>query len=172
MTDELMASSPKTSSSSESNALSHSSSHTAIADSFPLTVPTRINFTYRNRHGRGQRRPTFEGKIPQYRTSAALFDQIVACHLHRLHRKYPHLMDRLHCTIEDIPPHTTRPWEEEYILRSDLVDISKEHPHLVIYRRPLKTLSYFHEDLVELIYEEIDTQIGKLLGIPPSEVSK
>ncbi len=58
---------------------------------------------YRNRHGRGLRRPMFGTRLPRYRTRSGMFDDMVVAQIRRLSEAWPDLVAPLQFAVEDVP---------------------------------------------------------------------
>ncbi|MBQ5557135.1 MAG: metallopeptidase family protein [Aeriscardovia sp.] len=126
--------------------------------------------TYRNVHGRGQRRPVFGAWLPRYRTSEGIFDSIVLAQLKRLHNGWPELIDAVQCAVEDVPP-TDLPWIPEQIRYSHFFPAKHDKaPRIVLYRRPLESMSRTHNDLQLLIHEELILCLSEMSGLRPEDI--
>ncbi len=126
---------------------------------------------YRDRHGRGQRRPVFGGWMPHYRTKQGLFDDMYLAEIRRLRSAWPHVIDSVQCLVEDVPPDDPLPWEEQHVPRSRLLPAEHGRPaRIVLYRRPLETESYDAQDLEGLIRAELVDRVADLTGRRPDEI--
>ncbi|MBQ5505145.1 MAG: metallopeptidase family protein [Aeriscardovia sp.] len=127
--------------------------------------------TYRNMHGRGQRRPVFGAWLPRYRTSAGIFDSIVLSQLRRLRNGWPDLVDAVQCAVEDVPPVNQPPWVPDQIRYSHFFPAKRdEAPRIVLYRRPLESMSRDHNDLQLLIREELVLCLSEMSGLHPEDI--
>ena len=127
--------------------------------------------TYRNMHGRGHRRPVFGAWLPQYRTSAGIFDSMVLAQLRRLRNGWPDLVDAVQCTVEDVPPVNQPPWVPEQIRYSHFFPAKRDKaPRIVLYRRPLESMSRDHNDLQLLIREELVLCLSEMSGLHPEDL--
>jgi predicted Zn-dependent protease with MMP-like domain len=127
--------------------------------------------TYRDRHGRGQRRPLFGAWLPRYRTQSGMFDRIAEAEVQRLAHAWPDLFQSIRCTVEDVPPTDPLPWEDQFVLRSRAFPAQHHQPaRIVIYRRPLQTISSDPADLQILIREELVARLAELTGLNPEDI--
>lgn len=126
---------------------------------------------YRDRHGRGQRRPLFGSWLPRYRTKQGLFDNMYLAEIRRLHAAWPKVIDSIQCAAEDVPPDDPLPWEEQRVPRSKAFPAEHGKPaRIVLYRRPLETESYDPQDLEILIRIELVDRVADLTGRRPDEI--
>ena len=126
---------------------------------------------YRNRHGRGVRRPTFGLRLPRYRTHSGFFDSLVVAQLRRLQAAWPQLLANIECAVEDVPPSEPLSWEERKSPRSQSFPASHGVPaRIVLYRRPIEQRARNRIDLQFMIRDEIVYCLADLTGQPPEDI--
>ncbi|MCI1983850.1 MAG: metallopeptidase family protein [Bifidobacteriaceae bacterium] len=126
---------------------------------------------YRDSHGRGLRQPLFGARIPRYRTKAGQFDGAVVAQLKRLHQAWPELVESIQCAVEDVPPSDPLPWEEHTVTRSRAFPAEHDQQaRIVLYRRPIETLSRDTLDLQLLIRDELVARFADLSGKHPEDI--
>lgn len=126
---------------------------------------------YRDRHGRGQRRPLFGAWLPRYRTKAGQFDRLALLEVNRLRAAWPDLVDPIEFTVEDIAPTDPLPWEDEFVMRSRACPSEHGKPaRIVLYRRPLQTVAESATDLERLIRDELVARLAELSGQHPEDI--
>ncbi len=126
---------------------------------------------YRNRHGRGLRRPMFGTRLPRYRTRSGMFDDMVVAQIRRLSEAWPDLVAPLQFAVEDVPPSEPAPWESEPMLFSQGFPAEHGIPaRVVLYRMPLQAHSPNRMDLQFAIRDELVVRIAELYGRRPDEI--
>ena len=126
---------------------------------------------YRNRHGRGVRTPMFGMRLPRYRTSTGIFDDLLAAHIRRLNEAWPKLIQPLQFAVEDVPPSDPTPWENEPNVCSRLFAAGHGVPtRIVLYRLPLQSRARGREELQWAIRDELVARIAQLYGRRPEEI--
>ncbi|WP_418968711.1 metallopeptidase family protein [Alloscardovia omnicolens] len=127
--------------------------------------------TYRNRHGRGLRRPVFGTSIPHERTASGRFDTAVAVQMARLKRAWPNLFHRLECAVEDVPPSSPLAWEEYTVPLSQHFPARHGIPaRIALYRKPIELRAHNRTDLQFIIRYEIVRQLAALYGLTPHSI--
>lgn len=126
---------------------------------------------YRDRHGRGARRPPFGLRLPHYRTAAGTFDALFAAQLRRLSRGWPDLIASTQFAVEDVPPSDPLPWEER------IAPLSASYPaehgqaaRIVLYRLPIQMAAHSRWELEFVMHDEIVRQLAQLTGRNPEDI--
>ncbi|KAA8821644.1 metallopeptidase family protein [Bifidobacterium vespertilionis] len=133
--------------------------------------PPWMGGVYRNRHGRGPRRPMFGTRLPRYRTRSGMFDDLVASQLKRLGQAWPELLKPVQFAVEDVPPSDPLPWEDEPRLLSKV--FPAEHgipPRIVLYRLPIQMQTRDRTELQFIIRDELVSCIAEHYGRRPEEI--
>lgn len=127
--------------------------------------------TYRNRHGRGVRTPMFGARLPRYRTSSGLFDDMVAAQIRRLVQAWPDLVKPVQFAVEDVPPSQPAPWESDPSLDSQCFPAGRGLPaRVVLYRMPMQMHADTRMDLQWSIRDELVSRLAELYGRRPEEI--
>lgn len=125
---------------------------------------------YRNRHGRGLRRPVFTS-LPHDRTSSGLFDAMVSAQVSRLKRAWPHLLNTIEFAVEDVPPSDPLAWEEYKVVLSQNFPARHGIPaRIALYRRPIEFRASTRTDMQIIIRYEIVAQLADLYGMSPRSI--
>ena len=133
-----------------------------------LPWTTRV---YRNRHGRGLRRPLFNGHMPRYRTAAGMFDDMVASQIRRLSHAWPDFVNPVQVAVEDVPPSDPAPWEGDGPLFSRAFPANHGMPaRVVLYRLPIQSQTGERDELELMVRDELVSRIAELYGRRPEEI--
>jgi predicted Zn-dependent protease with MMP-like domain len=136
-----------------------------------MVRPPWQNHVYRNRHGRGTRTPTFGVRLPRYRTSSGMFDDMVASQIRRLAQAWPKLVEPVQFAVEDVPPSEPVPWESRRIVNSHCFPAGRGIPaRIVLYRMPIQTHHPNHEDMQWAIRDALVARLADLYGRRPEEI--
>ncbi|MCH4159159.1 MAG: metallopeptidase family protein [Bifidobacterium minimum] len=142
----------------------------AIVEGMRRTPPWESP-VYRNRHGRGIRTPTFGVRLPRYRTRSGMFDDMVAAQIRRLHEAWPDLVDAIQFAVEDVPPSSPAPWEDQPDLLSHGFAAGRGIPaRIVLYRLPMQTRCRTRMELQWGIRDELVSRLADLTGRRPDEI--
>ncbi len=113
----------------------------------------------------------FGVRLPRYRTRSGMFDDMAAAQIRRLHDAWPELVDPVQFAVEDVPPSTPAPWEDEPDLMSRCFAAGRGTPaRIVLYRLPLQTHNPDREDLQWAIRDELVSRLAELAGRRPEEI--
>lgn len=126
---------------------------------------------YRNRHGRGIRTPMFGVRLPRYRTSSGMFDDLVAAQIRRLHGAWPELVSPVQFAVEDVPPSSPARWESDPTAASRCFTAGHGIPaRIVLYRLPMQTHAHSRSELQWSIRDEIVSRLAELYGRHPEDI--
>lgn len=126
---------------------------------------------YRDRHGRGQRIPMFGTRLPRYRTRSGMFDDLVVSQIRRLSDAWPELVSPLQFAVEDVPPSSPAPWEDEPQLDSQAFPQEHGMPaRIVLYRMPLQSRAPNRMELQLAIRDELVARMAEIYGRRPEEI--
>lgn len=126
---------------------------------------------YRNRHGRGMRTPMFGIRLPRYRTSSGMFDDMMASQIRRLAEAWPDLVKPVQFAVEDVPPSQPAPWESTPHTMSQCFPSSRGIPaRIVVYRLPIQSKAAGRPELQWAIRDELVSRIAELYGRSPEEI--
>ncbi len=126
---------------------------------------------FRDRHGRGQRKPMFGTRLPRYRTRSGIFDSAVASQIKRLNEAWPHLIHPVQFAVEDVPPSDPVPWDEDVRSLSNSFPASHGIPaRIVLYRMPMQMQVEDDSELQLLIRDEMVSRLAELYGRRPEEI--
>ncbi|TCD54610.1 metallopeptidase family protein [Alloscardovia theropitheci] len=129
------------------------------------------NSTYRNRHGRGIRRPVFGARLPRYRTATGYFDNQVLAQVERLKRAWPSLLNRVEFAVEDVPPSHPLAWEHYSVALSQNFPAAHGIPaRIALYRKPIEARAHHKLELQLIIREQIVQQLSNLYGLSPKSI--
>lgn len=127
--------------------------------------------SYRNRHGRGIRRPPFGLKLPTYRTASGNFDNQITLVVSRLKRYKPELFHNVECAVEDVPPSQPLAWEDNHVsLSQGFRAIHGIPARIALYRKPIELRSHDRIELYFIIRHEIIRQLAYLHEINPEDI--
>ncbi|MFD0704860.1 metallopeptidase family protein [Alloscardovia venturai] len=127
--------------------------------------------TYRNRHGRGIRRPVFGNQLPFYRTDSGYFDEQVAAQVARIKSAWPELFTNVECAVEDVPPSSPLAWENFSVKLSQSFEASHGiSARIALYRKPLEFRAHNRIELQLIIRKEIIRQLAHLSGLNPEYI--
>lgn len=127
---------------------------------------------FRDRHGRGMRRPMFGTRIPRYRTSTGRFYDEVIAQLKRLGDAWPELVSPIQCAVEDVPASDPNVWEDRRRTLSRSFPATHGMPaRIVLYRRPIETAAGKDRDELQLIIrDELVASLADLYGRHPEDI--
>lgn len=127
--------------------------------------------SYRDRHGRGVRTPTFGTRLPHYRTNSARFDRLVKAQILRLRSLQPELLANVQFAVEDIPASDPAPWESNISLFSRSFNASHAiAARVVLYRLPLQSHNPNAVQLALAIRDELVIQVAQLFDQEPQDI--
>lgn len=127
--------------------------------------------TYRNLHGRGQRRPTFGTQLPRTRTKAGIFEALVKDQIKQLDDAWPQLVRPIQFAVEDIPPSDPLPWDEQPCPLSRAFPVNRGIPaRIVLYRMPIQDKAHSRFELQFTIRDEIVQGLAELYGKQPEDI--
>lgn len=128
----------------------------------------------RDRHGRGMRGPLAvrgplaPSGVPVARSRAQRFDDLVLDALERLERRFSAELSGVEIAVEDVPDPYRSSSSEDVPLGA--VVTSREHPRIVVYRRPIELRAAGRGELAALVGEVVLEQVAELLGMDPDEI--
>ncbi len=136
-----------------------------------VVLPSRRSGRRRDRHGRGLRGPLLPPTVPGHRTRTDRFDDAVAAAVARMDALVGNRLSGVEFAVEDVPPSTPAPWEEDRIAlgRYFPADIGLSH-RIVVYRRPLLGRVVGEAEMHELIQRVLTEQVAHLMGRSPEEI--
>lgn len=127
--------------------------------------------TYRDRHGRGQRTPMFGTRLPRYRTSSGMFDDLVLSQVRRLAQAWPDVVQHVQFAVEDVPPTSLAPWEAHERVHSQAFPAAHGLPaRIVLYRLPLQMHAATRIELQFAIRDELVQCLAQLRGCNPEDI--
>jgi predicted Zn-dependent protease with MMP-like domain len=132
----------------------------------------------RDRRGRGLRGRLLPATVPQFRTRAQLFDDLVLDAVESLERRFTGELSGVEFAVEDVPPDLNV--YDSDVLEDGEVPLARllpgqpaldgAAPRIVLYRRPLELRAVDREDLADLVRDVVVEQVANLLGLDPEEV--
>lgn len=113
----------------------------------------------------------FGTRLPRYRTSGGMFDDMVAAQIRRLSEGWPDLVKPVQFAVEDVPPSQPAPWEDNPSLDSQCFPAGQGLPaRIVLYRLPLQMHSESRMELQWAIRDELVSRLAELYGRRPEEI--
>lgn len=126
---------------------------------------------FRDRHGRGQRKPMFGTRLPRYRTRSGVFDNIVASQIKRLNEAWPNLVGPIQFAVEDVPPSDPVPWDDDVRSLSNCFPSSHGIPaRIVLYRMAMQMQVEDDTELQLLVRDEMVSRLAELYGRRAEEI--
>ncbi len=116
--------------------------------------------------------------MPQFRTRAQLFDDLVLDAVESLERRFTGELSGVEFAVEDVPPdlnvYDSDVLEDGEVPLARLLpgqpELDGAAPRIVLYRRPLELRAVDREDLADLVRDVVVEQVANLLGLDPEEV--
>lgn len=113
----------------------------------------------------------FGVRLPRYRTSSGMFDDMVAAQIRRLNGAWPNLIKPVQFAVEDVPPSQPAPWEANPSMVSQCFTAGRGIPaRIVLYRMPLQTHAHSKMELQWAIRDELVGRLAELYGRRPEEI--
>jgi hypothetical protein len=113
----------------------------------------------------------FGVRLPRYRTSSGMFDDMVASQIRRLSAAWPQLVKPVQFAVEDVPPSQPAPWEHDHSSHSQCFAAGHGTPaRIVLYRLPLQMHVTDASELQWMIRDELVVRLAQLYGRRPEEI--
>lgn len=113
----------------------------------------------------------FGTRLPRYRTRSGMFDDLVVAQMRRLATAWPQYMHAVQIAVEDVPPSSPTPWEDNPRVCSQSFPAELSMPaRIVLYRMPLQSRAVNRLDLQFAIRDELVMRLAEIFGRRPDEI--
>lgn len=142
-----------------------------------LRGTTQPHVIRRDRRGRGMRGRLLPASVPNARSRAQVFDDLILDAVDEIEQRVKRSLSDVEFAVEDVPP--PLPVYDTNVLEDGDVPLARllpdagttSAPRIVIYRWPLEARANSRTELAELVEGVVAEQVANLLGIDPDDLT-